>query len=422
MAGKKDDRNSAPPPWEGSRRQQARSWLRKLLGWAGALALVGSVIYGMRSKPIEVETAKITTGPLTVYITEEGKTRIRNRYTVSAPVSGQMRRVTLKPGDSVKAGETLITVIEPGVSPLLNPRQRAQALAGVDAADAARQRAIQGLDLAKTDAQFATTNWNRIKATGTNGPLAANDRDNYERMAEIKVREVRSAEFAVQVAEFELAQAKAALLSLDATKTGDFVELRAPVSGSVLKVMQESASVISAGTSVLEIGDPSDLEVEAEILSRDAVGIKLGAEVNVEEWGADEPLKAQVRRIEPAAFTKVSALGVEEQRVIVLCDLVKPPPASAALGDRFRVEVRIAIWHEDATLLAPSGALFREGSEWRAFVPKDGIAHSMPVEAGRTDGRWMQILGGLPIGTDVLLHPPDTVTDGSAVFVHGSER
>ena len=113
---------------------------------------------------------------------------------------------------------------------------------------------------------------------------------------------------------------------------------------------------------------------------------------------------------------------MEEQRVIVLCDLVKPPPAAAALGDRFRVEVRIAIWHEDATLLAPSGALFREGNEWRAFVPKDGIAHSMPVEAGRTDGRWMQILGGLPIGTDVLLHPPDTVTDGSAVFVHGSER
>ncbi|MCB1210130.1 MAG: HlyD family efflux transporter periplasmic adaptor subunit [Verrucomicrobiales bacterium] len=420
MAGKKDDKNSGAPPWEGNRRKQARGWFRKILGWGAALALVAAVVNGMRAKPVEVETAAIRRGGLTVFVTEEGKTRIRNRYTVSAPVAGQMGRVTLRAGDEVKAAETVITVIEPGIPPLLDPRRRAQALAAVDAAEASRQRAMQGLDLAKTDAQFALTNWNRIKATGEKGALAANDRDNYERAAEMKQREVRSAEFAVQVAEFELAQAKAALMSMEGVKAGESVEVRAPVSGRVLKVLQESSVVVSPGTAIIEIGDPADLEIEAEILSRDAVGIKLGAEVSVEEWGDDAPLQARVRRIEPAAFTKVSALGVEEQRVLVLCDLVKPPAAAAALGDRYRVEVRIAVWHEDSTLLAPSGALFREGSEWRAFVPKDGIVHAVPVEAGRTDGRSIQVLSGLAEGSEVLLHPPDTVTDGSMVVVRRS--
>ena len=173
--------------------------------------------------------------------------------------------------------------------------------------------------------------------------------------------------------------------------------------------------VVAPGAQILEIGDPADIEIEAEILSRDAVAIPPGAEVTIEQWGGTEPLHARVRRVEPAAFTKVSALGVEEQRVIVRSDLIHPPSAAQLLGDRYRVEVRIAIWHQDNVLLVPAGALFREGNAWKTFVYRDHHAHATTVEAGHTDGRQTEILSGVNAGTQVLLHPPDTVKDGVAV-------
>jgi HlyD family secretion protein len=179
-------------------------------------------------------------------------------------------------------------------------------------------------------------------------------------------------------------------------------------------VQQESATIVAPGTPILEIGDPTDLEIEAEILSRDAVAIQPSALVTVEQWGG-EPAKARVRRVEPAAFTKVSALGVEEQRVLVLSDFVAQTPALKALGDRYRVEVRVVVWQSDDTLLVPAGALFREGSEWKTFVFDAGKAKSAIVKAGRTDGRMMQVLEGLKPGDEVLMHPPDSVIDGSEV-------
>jgi HlyD family secretion protein len=179
-------------------------------------------------------------------------------------------------------------------------------------------------------------------------------------------------------------------------------------------VQQESATIVSPGTPIIELGDPTDLEVEAEILSRDAVNIQAGAEVMVEQWGG-AAVPARVRRIEPAAFTKVSALGVEEQRVLVLSDFAKDSPALKMLGDRFRVEVRVAVWHSDETLLVPAGALFREGSEWKTFLFDQGKARTVTVEAGRTDGKLTQVLGGIKAGDEVLLHPPDSVKEGSEV-------
>jgi HlyD family secretion protein len=165
----------------------------------------------------------------------------------------------------------------------------------------------------------------------------------------------------------------------------------------------------------LEIGDPADIEIEAEILSRDAVAIRPGDAVEVEQWGGENPLKGRVRRIEPAAFTKISALGVEEQRVIVLSDLLDIPEAARALGDRFRVEVRVAVWHADDVLIVPAGALFREGNAWKTYVFRDGEAKLTAVDAGHTDGRLTEIISGLQAGDEVLLHPPDTVTDGTSV-------
>lgn len=403
------------PPWESKRRPAGKGLLRKVITWSVGLGLLAFIGYGLQPKPIEVELVSLSRGPLTVHVTEEGKTRVRNRYVVAAPTSGQMRRVTLRAGDEVKAGETILTTIEPGVSPLLDPRAKAQAEARVQVTEAAKMQAAQSLSMAKTNEKFARTNWERVKNLIEKGSISDTDRDSAERDAAMREQEVRAAEFAQKIAEFELQQAKAALLQMESPTSANVIEVRSPVGGKVLKVMQESAMVIAAGTSIIEIGDPADLEIEAEILSRDAIAIQPGATVSVEQWGGAEALEARVRRIEPAAFTKVSALGVEEQRVIVLSDLVNPPEAAKMLGDRYRVEVKIAIWHQGDVLLIPAGALFREGSEWKTFVFKDGKAVATPLEVGRTDGRMTQVIKGLEVGAQVLLHPPDSVKDGVAV-------
>ena len=408
--------SSSTPPWEAKRLPNRRGLARKLLAWVIVAGLAGAVFYALQPRPVEVEVGVVQNGPLTVYVSEEGKTRVRNRYVVAAPVAGSMQRVVLKPGDKVESGKTVLTRIEPAISPLLDTRARMQAQANVDAATAARSRANENIEMARTGLKYAQANWDRIKNNTDKGTVSDTDRDTFEREAEMKAREVRSAEFALQVADYELAQAKAALLQIEKpAEGGASIDVRAPVNGVVLRVQQESATIVAPGAPILEIGDPTDLEIEAEILSRDAVAIQLGAEVTVEQWGGDEPAKARVRRVEPAAFTKVSALGVEEQRVLVLSDFVVQTSALKSLGDRYRVEVRVAVWHSDKTLLVPSGALFREGSEWKTFLFDNGNAKVVTVKAGRTDGKLTQVLEGLKAGDEVLMHPPDTVKDGSDV-------
>ncbi len=409
------------PPWEArAAKPKAGQLLRKLLFWLIVLGLVGLVVYGLIPKPIEVETAVLKRGPLTICVVEEGRTKIRNRYIVSAPVAGQLRRPTFKAGDAVRAKETILAVVDPSSAPLLDSRSRAQSEAAVQAADAGVLKAKEALAMAKTSQQFAASSWDRVKNLSQKGTVSDTDRDNAERDAEMKVREKKSADFAVKIAEFELVQAKAALLQMDsAVGSGAAMEIRAPVSGRVLRVQQENATVVAPGASLLEIGDPEDIEIESEVLSRDAVIIRPGTPVTVDQWGGEESLQAVVKRVEPAAFTKVSALGVEEQRVLVLCDLTNPPPAAKLLGDRFRVEVRIAVWEDTDALLIPAGALFREGTEWKTFVLNKDQAHAVKLQTGRTDGRMTQVLDGITAGTEVLLHPPDTVKDGVQVKRRG---
>lgn len=402
------------PPWEAKRGKTKPGRWRKWLSWALGLGLLGLIGYGLRPRPVEVEVAKVSRGPLTVHVSEEGKTRIRNRYVVSTPVAGQMRRVLFKAGDEIKAGETVLTVIEPTLAPFLDPRAEAQARARVEAMEAALKRAEETAEMARTSSRFADANWERLKKIEDSGSVSVTDRDNAERQALMGRQEVSTAEFALQVARYELEQARAALMQLVAPGENTMLEVKAPVSGQVLKVMQESAAVVTAGTQLMEVGDAGDLEIEAEILSRDAVTIEPGALVSIEQWGGD-PVKARVRRVEPAAFTKVSALGVEEQRVIVLSDLVDPPPAVKRLGDRYRVEVRVAVWHRDDVLLIPAGAVFREGNRWKAFVWDHGRTKVVDVEAGRSNGQMTELLRGLEEGTEILLHPPDTVKDGTRI-------
>ncbi len=402
-------------PWEGRRTTSAKAVVRKIITWTLGLSLLGLIGYGLRPRPIEVEIGAVVRGPLTVHVVEEGKTRIHNRYVVSATVAGQMRRVPFKNGDRVKANETVIATIEPVIAPLLDPRVRAEAEAKVQAAEAGKQKAAQSLDMSHTAERFALQNWDRAKKLIQAKSISDTDRDNSERDYEMRLRETHAAEFALQVADYELAQAKATLMQFEAPGNTTVVDVRSPVDGQVLRVMQESATIVTPGSQILEVGDPTDIEIEAEILSRDAVAIKPGAAVSIEQWGGEKPLQGRVRLVEPAAFTKISALGVEEQRVIVLSDMVNPPPEAQRLGDRYRVEVRIAIWHGDNVLLAPTGALFREGSDWKTFVLKDGKAEKVTLEAAHSDGRMTEILKGLEPGTQVLLHPPDTVKDGVAV-------
>jgi HlyD family secretion protein len=403
------------PPWESRRKVSALGLIRKFITWTLGLGLLGIIGYGLRPRPIEVETGTVARGPLTVHVVEEGKTRIRNRYIVSAPVSGHMRRVPFKNGDLVKANETVLATIEPAISPLLDPRAKAEAEARLQAVEAANLKAAQALEMAHTAEKFAQQNWERTKKLIQAKSISDIDRDNAERDFEMRTRETRAAEFAVKVAEYELAQARAALMQIETPGNSILIEVRSPVGGAVLRVMQESATIVTPGVPILEVGDPADFEIEAEILSRDAVAIKPGAVVSIEQWGGDKPLQGRVRLVEPAAFTKISALGVEEQRVIVLSDLVNAPAEARRLGDRYRVEVRVAVWHGDDVLLVPAGALFREGSDWKTFVFDNGVARKRSLEAGHSDGRMTEVLKGLEAGTQVLLHPPDTVKDGSAV-------
>jgi HlyD family secretion protein len=284
--------------------------------------------------------------------------------------------------------------------------------------EAARKQAMATLDAKKSALTMAEADRDRVRAVTRAGTVSATDRDRAEGDALMRAAEVRATEFSLQVIDYEIARARAALERPNHLQPDNQVEVKSPVSGRVLRVMQESEIVATSGMAILEIGDPSDLEIEAEILSRDAVAIRLGDTVEIALWGGETPLNGRVRRVEPAAFTKISALGVEEQRVIVLCDLIDPQDQAKALGDRFRVEVRVAIWHSDYVLLAPAGALFREGNAWKTYVFQNGQAELTAITAGHSDGRFTEILEGLKAGDEILLHPPDTITDGATVMKH----
>lgn len=420
------NQSPAPPangdaPWDVKRPPSSRHLVRSLLPWLGLLLLGALIAWGLWPKPVFVETGVIVRLPLTVRVSEEGKTRVRNRYVVAAPVAGNMQRVPLKPGDPVEAGKTVITAIEPVVAPLLDPRARIQAEAAVSMQEASRKQASASLAAARSAMELAIAERARVRSVKRDGTISESDRDRAETEAAIKAAEVRAAEFSLQVIDYELARARAVLERPDVSTAGNLVEVKSPVSGLVLNVMQESETIASPGMPILEIGDPADIEIEAEILSRDAVTIKPGDSVEIEQWGGASTLKGRVRRVEPAAFTKISALGVEEQRVYVLSDLIDPPDAAKALGDRYRVEVRVAVWHSDDVLVVPAGALFREGNAWKTYIYQNGRAVLTDIEAGHSDGRLTEVHSGLKAGDKVLLHPPDTVKDGTRVTERGAD-
>ncbi len=410
-----------PPPVTTAAPARARSrkngaW-RKFIPWVIGGVLLFVVINALRPRPIDVETAVVTTGPLTVSVFEEGKTRIRHRYMVSPPLSGFLRRVELRAGDRIVAGKTVLALIQPQPASFLDPRAQAQAEARVRGAEAAKMQRETQIERARVALDWAEKELARAKELKKSGAISMKEWENAQNQVDGLTRELHTAEFALQVAEFERAQAEAALMQ-EKNPGGEISEpltILAPVSGFVLNVLEESARILPAGTPIMEVGDPTDLEAEIELLSSDAVGVRPGAPVSIEQWGGDAPRRGQVAVVEPGGYTKVSSLGVEEQRVKVRVNFLDPFPPGVSLGDRFRVEARIVTWHSDAVLQVPIGALFRRGGDWMAFTIESGKARMAKVEIAHNNGVAAELRSGLKEGQRVILHAPDAVGEGAAV-------
>jgi HlyD family secretion protein len=376
------------------------------------------LVYGFTPQPVEADVARVARGPLQVTVDQEGKTRIKERYVVSAPLAGRLFRITLQPGDPVQTSKTLVAAIEPADPALLDPRAMAEAEARVKAADAARRRASANLDRALAAFDLARSDLARTRRLYAQQGTSSQELETAMNRERLMSEDQRSSQFAVQVAEFELEQAKAAMLRTKPTSTGDATErfeILAPIDGQVLRVFQKSAAVVTPGTRLLELGDPADLEAEIDLLSTDAVKVRPGARVQLVHWGGRQPLPGRVRLVEPAAFTKQSALGVEEQRVNVIVDFVGPLEQRRALGDAYRVEAQIVIWEEDNVLKVPSGSLFRQGDQWAVFRLEDGRAKLTPVQVGENNGLEAQIQGGLQEQDQVIVHPSDRIREGGRV-------
>lgn len=372
---------------------------------AATAGLLVVLVYLFLPEAADVDLAPVTRGPLLVTVDREGKTRVKERYVVSSPLAGRVRRIDLHAGDTVKEGETILAVIEPGDPSLLDARARAEAEARESAAREARSLAT--LNLTQAQSELA-----RVSKLIVTRSISQEEYDRAEH------RE-RAASFAVKIADFELAQARAALLHIRPRSPGEaeltFLTIRSPITGCVLEVLQENARIVPAGMELLRIGDTSDLECVIDVLSTDAVKVQPGAQAFLEHWGGSRPLLGRVRRVEPGGFTKISALGVEEQRVNVLIDFTEPKERWSRLGDAYRVEARIVIWEGPSVLKVSSGALFKSGDAWAVFRLRSGRAQWTLVRAGHSNGLESEVLEGLDENDQVIVHPTDRVRDGVRV-------
>ncbi len=412
--------------------------LRRLGLVAVALSVVGMLVYALLPKPVGVDLGTVERGPLQVTVDEDGRTRIKEQYIVSTPLSGRLMRIDLDVGDPVVAGQSAIARIQPTDPALLDPRARAQSEARVKAAEARLKQAATGLEKAKAAMDFAESEVARIRKLRDRDAATSSQVDAKELEFRTTTQEFRAARFAEEIARFELELEQAALLRTqgdeddddsahgngghgdadDGTPSdanGEFL-IRAPISGRVLKVFQESATVVTPGMQLVQLGDPSDLEIVVDVLSSDAVRIVPGAKARLDQWGGEEPLTATVRLVEPSGFTKISALGVEEQRVNIVLEFDDPPENRSSLGDSFRVEAHIVIWEDPQVLKVPNSALFRHEGKWAVFRINDVHARLQPVEIGHQNSLESEILSGLGEGDRIVMHPSDQIKDGVEVF------
>lgn len=390
---------------------------KRVLFWVPlGLALVLTLAWLFRPAAVPVDLVTIGRGPLAVSVSDEGETRVRDMYVVSAPVPGRMRRIELEAGDSVLADQTVIAQIEPSDPSFLDVRSAAEARASLDAAGAVRTHAEAQVRRAQAELEFARSELARMRALAVSHTISDNDLDAAEtraKAADAALAEAR-AELRVRQSEYEVARAR--LMTPASRRRGaecDCVSVYSPVSGRVLRVLTESEGVVPSGAPLVEIGDPDRLEVVVDLLSADAVRVQAGQRAIIEAWGGSRPLEGVVRRVEPFGYTRVSALGIEEQRVNVLIDIKEPRQQWARLGHGYRVEPRIVLWESRDVLKVPISALFREGSRWAVFVAEGGRARLRPVEIGHANGVEAEVTAGLDAGERVVLHPADRVSPGT---------
>lgn len=383
-----------------------------------ALALIAALAWGLMPQPIPVDVRSAAQAPLRVTVEEEGRTRVIDRYVVSAPVSGYVRRIELRVGDAVEQGQTLLE-LEPLRSEVLDPRSRAEAQARVAASEAAVQAAEQNARAATADAQIAKKEYERRKTLCLDGCISREERDRAEAAWQRAEATRRSATFAVDVARHELEAAQTALQYSSGTpagKTPERIAVHAPITGQVLRRLRESEGVVSSGQALIEVGNPAALEVEIEVLSADAVRIQPGMIVEFSRWGGPDPLQGRVRVVEPTGYTKISALGVEEQRVLVIADITSPTEQWSRLGDGYRVEASFILWEGEKVLQIPSSALFRHADDWAVFVLDGDRARIRAVQTDHNNGFAAEITTGLDLDEQVIVHPSDAVADGIRVI------
>lgn len=403
-------RGSAP-----GQRKKARARRRtrvRLLMAGAATPLAAMGVVAAWPKPILVEEATVRSAPLEVSIDESGKTRVRDRYVVHAPLAGNLARIELRAGDPVAAGAPIAQIV-PASPALLDRRARAEAAARVAAAEASLAQA--GAQMARADAAAAHADQDleTTKHLTATGALNPDEQRNAELESRVRKQELEASRFAVQVARSDVDVASAALRRYgDRPGALEPFVIIAPIAGRVLRVDQASESVVSAGTTVLELGDPRSLEVTVDVLTADAVRIPPSAPVRLERWGGPAPLRAHVRVVEPSAFTKVSALGVEEQRTSVVIDIDDPSELWARLGDGYRVEAHIVVWREEGVTTVPASATFRHDDAWAVFVDEGGRARLRVVQLGQRGAADVQIASGLAVGDRVVMHPSSGVVDG----------
>lgn len=388
----------------------------RTLFWAAvALALAALIVFAFRPRPVMVDLATVSRGPLTVAVRDEARTRAREIYVVSSPVAGRVLRVGNRAGERVEAG-AVVAMVQPAPPTLVDERTRREIQAGVVAAEAALRLARSERD--RADAQLAHA---RLEAERTEilfasavASRAALDRARLDlRTAAAALDNARAA---IGVREAELQAARARLIGPEgAGASGRAVIVRAPAGGRILRVLQESESVVPQGAPLLELGDSGDLEIVAELLSTDAARIPAGAPAMIEAWGGGPPLRGRVRLVEPFGFRKVSALGVEEQRVNVVIDPVDPPAVWAAVGHGYRVEVAVTVWRSEAAVRVPVAALFRHDGQWAVFKVVRGRARLQTVEIGQDNGDLAEVAAGLRPGERVVLNPNQAISEGTRV-------
>jgi HlyD family secretion protein len=385
-----------------------------ILVWLIVIGIaVALIVLWLRPKPTRVDTAKAVRGSLQVTVDGEGRTRVRDRYIVASSVAGRLRRITLRRGDSVQQDQLIAQIESLPLSPL-DPRQRAEARARVNAAEDAKRESEAIVERAKASYEQARREFERCERLTNAGVISRQELERAKTAMEVRVREYDAAKSKSETSGHEVEVARSALLALDKSQrqAATTVQIRAPVSGRVLRVIEESERVVSAGSPLVELSNPSSLEVVIELLSTDAVKVKPGALVLIERWGGDTVLQARVRLVEPSAFTKVSALGVEEQRVNVIADFAE---AVKTLDDAYRVEGRIVIWENENVLKIPSSALFRRGDDWNVFIVEGGKAYRRQVELGQRTPFDAEILGGLEDDAQVIVHPSNEIVDAMSV-------